>query len=97
LNTEEESQFKSEIATLTSEQEQEEIMEIVTSWKLEGIEEGELKIIMRQLRRRIGEIAAELQDQIRELSVMQLEDLAEALLDFEAQTDLVAWLQRSAC
>ena len=72
-------------------------MEIVTSWKLEGIEEGELKIIMRQLRRRIGEIAAELQDQIRELSVMQLEDLAEALLDFEAQTDLVAWLQRSAC
>lgn len=55
---------------------------------------GELKIILRLLTRRIGEIAAELQEQIRQLSLIQLEDLAEALLDFEAQTDLVAWLQR---
>lgn len=55
---------------------------------------GELKIILRLLKRRIGEIAAELQSQIRQLSLTQLEDLAEALLDFEAQTDLVAWLQR---
>ena len=65
-------------------------MEIVTSWMVEG----ELKIVLRQLTRRIGEIAAELQEQIRQLSLIQLEDLAEALLDFEAQTDLVAWLQR---
>ncbi|MBC6476767.1 MAG: DUF4351 domain-containing protein [Hormoscilla sp. GM7CHS1pb] len=70
--------------------EQEEIMEIVTSWMIEG----ELKIVLRLLTRRMGEIAAELQSQIRQLSLTQLEDLAEALLDFEAQTDLVAWLQR---
>ncbi len=93
LNSEEETQFQEEIGILASE-EQEGIMEIVTSWKLEGIEEGELKIILRLLTRRIGEIAAELQSQIRQLSLIQLEDLAEALLDFEAQTDLVAWLQR---
>jgi len=65
-------------------------MEIVTSWMIEG----ELKIVLRLLTRRMGEIAAELQSQIRQLSLTQLEDLAEALLDFEAQTDLVAWLQR---
>lgn len=97
LNAEEETQFQEEIGTLAS-SEQEEIMEIVTSWKLEGIEEGlqqgELKIVLRLLTRRMGEIAAELQSQIRQLSLIQLEDLAEALLDFEAQTDLVAWLQR---
>ncbi len=72
-------------------------MEIVTSWMLEGKEQEGLKIILRQLTRRIGEIAAELQDQIRQLSLIQLEDLANALLDFEAQTDLVTWLQRSVC
>ncbi|MGK7905563.1 MAG: Rpn family recombination-promoting nuclease/putative transposase [Hormoscilla sp.] len=89
LNVEEETQFQEEIGTLAS-SEQEEIMEIVTSWMVEG----ELKIVLRLLTRRIGEIAAELQSQIRQLSLIQLEDLAEALLDFEAQTDLVAWLQR---
>jgi len=61
---------------------------------LEGKEQEGLTIVMRLLTRRIGEIAAELQEQIRQLSLIQLENLAEALLDFEAQTDLVAWLQR---
>ncbi|NEP46421.1 MAG: DUF4351 domain-containing protein, partial [Okeania sp. SIO2H7] len=32
-------------------------MEIVTSWMEEGIIQGELKLIMRQINRKIGEIA----------------------------------------
>ncbi|MEH1904524.1 MAG: DUF4351 domain-containing protein [Nostoc sp.] len=41
-----------------------------------------MKIIHRQLTRRIGVITPELQEQLRELSLTNLEDLAEALLDF---------------
>ncbi|MDZ7957079.1 MAG: DUF4351 domain-containing protein [Aulosira sp. DedQUE10] len=74
-------------------------MQIVTSWTEEGIQQGlqqgELKIIQRLLTRRIGEINPELQEQLRGLSLTQLEDLAEVLLDFSSEGDLVAWLQQS--
>ncbi|MFN6570384.1 DUF4351 domain-containing protein [Dendronalium sp. ChiSLP03b] len=69
-------------------------MQIVTSWMEEGIQQRELKIIERQLTRRIGAIAPELQEQVRGLSLTQLEDLAEALLDFSTEADLIAWLQQ---
>jgi len=51
-------------------------------------------LIMRQLPRRIGTVAPELQERIRQLSLAQLEHLAEALLDFSDVGDLVIWLQR---
>ncbi|MBH8560733.1 DUF4351 domain-containing protein [Nostoc sp. CENA67] len=69
-------------------------MQIVTSWMEEGIQQGELKIIQRLLTRRIGVITPELQQQLQRLSVTQLEDLAEALLDFSNEADLIAWLQK---
>jgi Domain of unknown function (DUF4351)/Putative transposase, YhgA-like len=93
LNAEEQEIFKAEIATFESVQ-QEEVMEIVTSWMEEGIQRGELTVIMRLLNRRIGTVEPELQERIRQLSVNQLEDLAEALLDFSNAADLVAWLDR---
>jgi predicted transposase YdaD len=82
--------------------EQEVVMEIVTSWMREGIEqglqqgrqEGEVAIILRLLNRRIGTVDLQLQEHIRRLSLTQLEDLAEALLDFLNEADLVAWLQQ---
>ncbi|WP_414572420.1 DUF4351 domain-containing protein [Nostoc sp. CCY 9925] len=51
-------------------------------------------MIQRQLTRRIGAITPELQQQLAGLSLTQLEDLAEALLDFSTEADLVAWLQQ---
>ncbi len=63
----------------------------------EGREEGrqsELRLVMRQLTRRIGTITPELQFQIQELSLAQLEDLGEALLDFTTEADLINWLNR---
>ena len=76
-------------------------MQIVTSWMLEGIEEGrqegrqegEVEILLRLLRRRFGEVAIQLEERISQLSIMPLENLAEVLLDFEDERDLVAWLQ----
>ncbi len=41
-----------------------------------------------------GTVSPELQSQIQELSLAQLEDLGEALLDFTTQADLVNWLNR---
>jgi predicted transposase YdaD len=58
-----------------------------------GIQEGEQVLVLRQLTRRIGLIAPPLETQIRSLSLPQLEELGEALLDFTQPTDLENWLQ----
>jgi hypothetical protein len=55
---------------------------------------GEAKLVLRLLRRRIGEIPDNLSEQIRELSIEQLGNLGEALLDFESQADLEKWLNQ---
>jgi predicted transposase YdaD len=60
----------------------------------QGRREGELALILRLLARRFGLIDPELEERIRQLSLPQLEGLAEALLEFSDQTDLVIWLQQ---
>ena len=59
--------------------------------KQEGRQEGEVALILRLLKRRVGEIDPMLQEQIRGLSTLALEELAEALLDFSNVADLMAW------
>jgi predicted transposase YdaD len=71
-------------------------MEIVPSWMEQGMQQGEVALILRQLKRRLGEVTAELEKRIRSLSIAQLEDLGEALLDFSDTSDLVAWLEQQA-
>jgi len=58
----------------------------------EGHQEGEVTLIVRQLQRRCGELPSTIQEQIRQLSVPQLEALGEALLEFSGLTDLTQWL-----
>ncbi len=60
----------------------------------EGRREGEETLIMRQLTRRFGELNPTITEQIRGLSLLALEDLAEALFDFIEVTDLGSWLQQ---
>ncbi|BAZ03714.1 DUF4351 domain-containing protein [Calothrix sp. NIES-3974] len=71
-------------------------MEIVTSWqrqgRIEGRIEGKREMVLRQLNRRVGTLTPQLQERIQRLSVSQLEDLGEALLDFNAIADLENWL-----
>ena len=62
--------------------------------RLEGKREASLSMVMRQLTRRFGEINPHLQEQIRSLWLEQLEELGEALLDFETATDLAIWLDK---
>jgi hypothetical protein len=101
LNVEEEAVFQADIVRLELVQ-QEVVMEIVTSWMETGIQQGlqrgrqeqTLALIMRQLTRKIGTVEPEWQERISGLSLAQLEDLAEALLDFSNADDLLAWLDR---
>ena len=58
----------------------------------EGRQQGEVALILRLLTLRFGDINPELQAQISGLAIPQLEDLAEALLNFSSQSDLVSYL-----
>ncbi|MCU0544666.1 MAG: DUF4351 domain-containing protein [Oscillatoriaceae cyanobacterium Prado104] len=60
---------------------------------LEGRKNEALSLITRQLTRRIGPIALEINEQIQTLSVEELENLGEALLDFSEASDLTNWLR----
>ncbi len=62
--------------------------------KQEGRKEGEQRVIIRFLNRRLGEIDSSLIEQVRGLSVDQLESLGEALLDFTSVADLESWFNQ---
>lgn len=67
----------------------------------EALEEGERleersearALILRLLTRKLDEIPQDLRGRIEELSLTQLQNLGEALLDFEQIDDLVNWLE----
>jgi len=59
-------------------------------------QEEALELIRRLLQRRLGAVNPELQEQVNLLSVAQLENLAEALLDFSNEADLVTWLDENS-
>jgi hypothetical protein len=61
-----------------------------------GEQRGEVKeaqtLILRLLKRRVGNISIDLETRIKSLPLAQLEELGEALLDFSQMNDLMAWL-----
>ncbi|BAZ28612.1 hypothetical protein NIES4074_10460 [Cylindrospermum sp. NIES-4074] len=98
LNQAEEQRFQTELGSFIQE-EQEEVMQIVTSWMRQGIEQGieqgiqrEKDLVVRLLKRKLGEIDAELEAEVRRLEVERLEFLGEALFDFSTVEDLRHWL-----
>ncbi|WP_287521958.1 DUF4351 domain-containing protein [Okeania sp. SIO2C2] len=56
-------------------------------------QQGELRLIMRQLKKRFGEIPEAIISQVEDLSVADLENLGEDFLDFNNLEDLLSWLQ----
>ncbi|MEH2391038.1 MAG: DUF4351 domain-containing protein [Nostoc sp.] len=60
----------------------------------QAIQLGEQRLVIRQLNRRISEIDASLIERVQSLSIEQLENLGEALLDFSSVTDLETWLNQ---
>jgi len=65
---------------------------VAQEWIEEGRREGEATVAIRQLSRRCGPLSGTTTARIKALPLEQLEDLAEALLDFGGPADLSAWL-----
>ena len=65
--------------------------------RVEGREKGRVeeaaRLVLRQLNYRVGDLSSALQAQVNLLSLEQLEELGEALLDFADMADLLSWLQ----
>ncbi|MEB3223112.1 MAG: DUF4351 domain-containing protein [Candidatus Sericytochromatia bacterium] len=64
----------------------------VEELRSEGRQQEALRVVLRQLGRRIGLPGPEVQGQLEALTTEQLEDLGEALLDFAQPEDLTGWL-----
>ncbi|MFB8790315.1 MAG: Rpn family recombination-promoting nuclease/putative transposase [Potamolinea sp.] len=90
LNELKKTRYYQEVREEVREELTQEVREEVTQ---EVQKEKALGLIMRQLLRRIGTVNPQLQQRIHQLSVVQLENLAEALLDFSTEADLVVWLE----
>jgi hypothetical protein len=96
LNAIETQAFQAEIAKIEPER-REGVMQIVTSWMQEGIEQGierERSLVLRLLTKQVGTLSSEVRDRIDQLPIDQVEALGEALLEFRALTDLEAWLSQ---
>jgi Domain of unknown function (DUF4351)/Protein of unknown function (DUF3102) len=69
----------------------------VSPWYQEIMQDGKTEegqsFVFRLLNRRFGELTPELRTQVQALTLIQLEDLGEALLDFSQPSDLVDWLR----
>ena len=57
-------------------------------------QEGEKSLILRLLNRRVGELPEDVCQQVEVLSLEELENLGEALLDFSSMADLQVWLNQ---
>lgn len=93
LSTPEKRQFEEELGSIGAE-EKEAAMQIVTSWMEEGIEQGlqqgvarQAGLVMRWLRRYLGELPAFVEPTVRSLPIESLENLGESILrDWEKKT-----------
>ncbi|BAS59079.1 hypothetical protein NIES2135_13990 [Leptolyngbya boryana NIES-2135] len=64
--------------------------------KQEGRQEEGRSLILKQLARRVGALSPETTAQVEALSIEQLEELGEALLDFTQIEELTVWLDQNA-
>jgi predicted transposase YdaD len=111
LTIEQKQEFSAELSAIEP-REKEGVMEIVTSWMLEGMEkglvqgraegrekgraEGERAMVLRLLRKRLGTLDEASLARIESLSGDRLEELGEAVLDFSKPEELVVWLENHA-
>ncbi|ABO49108.1 conserved hypothetical protein [Desulforamulus reducens MI-1] len=84
LNQQEEEQFEQEVRRL-GKKEAEIIMQITTPWhekgRMEGKLEGQLALVLRQLKKRFGEVPEDIEKLIKSLNTDKLEEVGEALFD----------------
>jgi hypothetical protein len=106
LDEAEEVTFEAELNRMgLSEEEEARVMEIVTSWMEKGIERGfqqgfqqalarEAALVLYQLNDRFQGIPQSVEEEIRRLSIVEIELLGEALFKLASETDLRSWLDQ---
>ncbi len=55
----------------------------------QGVQQGELTVLRRQIEKRFGSIPASVQERLRQLSAQELEDLSVRLLDAKTIEELL--------
>ncbi|KAF0250166.1 MAG: hypothetical protein FD167_432 [bacterium] len=109
LNAQELEIFRQEIDQIIP-TEKEQVMQIVTSWMEDGIQQGlqqgkkeglqqgkkdgELALILRLVKKRFGVVTRTIESKIGNLSLEKLEELGEALFDFTSEKDLANWMEK---
>ncbi len=73
---------------------QEDRARAIQEGRQEGRREEGLSFALRLLNRRISSLSPDLEQRVRQLPLNSLEDLGEALLDFQTETDLINWLDQ---
>jgi hypothetical protein len=95
LNAEEESEFMKAVNAQPPRR-RKKAVQLMGNWMEAGWKTGRHEeaahLVLRLLPRRVGPLSQTLQKQVRELSLEQLEELAEALFDLQTRADLEAWL-----
>jgi len=66
--------------------------EIKAEWLVKGREQEAASLILRQMTKRFGVVSVDVRSRISGLSLVVLEDLSEAILDFVSLDDLQVWL-----
>ena len=61
----------------------------------QGVQQEATSMIIRQLKRKVGELSPSLEAKIIGLPISTLEDLSEALLDFNSIDELNNWLSEN--
>ncbi len=100
LNAEELKKFRSEISKMNK-SEQENIIEVETSWKQEGIDigigrgriEGRLEVLTTLLNRRLGPLSPQMSEMILQLKEKEITELTNNILDFSSIQDLDNWIK----
>jgi predicted transposase YdaD len=57
--------------------------------------DGEQRLVLKLLTRKLGNINLEIQSRVNSLTIDRLESLGEDLLDFTSMADLEAWLSQN--
>ena len=95
LTTAEMKKYEREFAALAPE-ERKSTSVMITSWEQKGIDiglrQGMEHIVLRQLRRRIGNLSQSQEERLDALSTDQLDILSDALFDMKTPSDLETWL-----
>jgi len=75
---------------------QEILKEGLAKGEAQGLQRGEVNLVIRLLTKRFNNINPDIKSQINSLQIPQLESLAESLFDFTTINDLDHWLKENS-